>query len=401
MKLTVCLLFAFVSVGSLAAAPAFDPVFGDGMVLQRDKPVWLWGTASPGAEVVVSFGAHQAKTDADSEKGFWKTSLPGLEASSIPAELTLTSGGSTVVISDVLVGEVWLCSGQSNMAWTLAKCVDGAAEAEAASDPLIRVNRTGTWEACTGDVAAKTSGVAYYFAKKLRSDDPEVPVGLIVRAVGGTPVEYWTPVKSLKKLDYAQQTLKRFSSETEEGKNWLAYAKAQAEWKEIWKKNRQLKAKGKPIDPAGTNKNKPSFDGSPDAIVLAGIYSGENPGGLWRRLIQPVQGFTISGALWYQGERNSKAGTQNAETYDQLLATMITSWREAWGQGDFRFLVVQLPSFARGGDNWAIIQKSQAAAVSMVPNADYVDISDLPDGGLHPMDKKPVGERLAAKAFAE
>jgi sialate O-acetylesterase len=133
--------------------------------------------------------------------------------------------------------------------------------------------------------------------------------------------------------------------------------------------------------------------------VLRGIYAPDKLGSLDAHHLAPMAGFAIRGAIWYQGERNSKAGVEASKAYRPLLANMITAWREEWGQGDFPFLVVQLPTFAGGGEGWRIVQEAQAAAVGDVPNAGYIDIRDQPDGGLHPKNKKPVGERLAALAL--
>ena len=120
---------------------------------------------------------------------------------------------------------------------------------------------------------------------------------------------------------------------------------------------------------------------------------------MFQQHLHPLAGFGIRGAILYQGERNTKAGLENAKAYRPLLANMITSWREIWGQGDFAFLAVQLPTFAGGSEGWAMVQEAQAAAVGDVPNAGYIDIRDQPDGGLHPKNKKPVGERLADLAL--
>ncbi|MGB0578467.1 MAG: sialate O-acetylesterase, partial [Limisphaerales bacterium] len=123
------------------------------------------------------------------------------------------------------------------------------------------------------------------------------------------------------------------------------------------------------------------------------------PANLFNGVLNPIIGYGIRGTIWYQGERNSKAGTAAAKAYRPLMANMITSWREEWRQGDFPFLVVQLPTFARGGAGWALVQESQAAAVGDVSNAACIDIRDQPDDGLHPKNKRPIGERLADLAI--
>jgi len=131
---------------------------------------------------------------------------------------------------------------------------------------------------------------------------------------------------------------------------------------------------------------------------LTEIYCAENPGRLWRDRIHPWSGFAIAGTIWYQGERNTKAGDDCAKNYGAMLKALIASWRKEWKQGDFRFLVVQLPTFEKGSRNWSVIQEQQAATANETANADYIDIRDLPVEGLHPSNKQPVGERLAEKA---
>ena len=132
-----------------------------------------------------------------------------------------------------------------------------------------------------------------------------------------------------------------------------------------------------------------------ETIEIANVYS-DNPGRLWRERIEPLVGYSVAGMIWYQGERNSKAGEAAASAYNDLLVALITSWRSAWGQGDLRFLAVQLPPFAKGGENWAIVQQCQATAVKRVSNVELIDLTDLPDEGqLHPPNKLRVGERLA------
>jgi len=363
------------------------PVFSDHMVLQRGIPAPIWGAANADEKVVVSFGSQTLTVRADAD-GEWRAVLKSLTASTSGSALHVESGGDAVRLSDVVVGDVWVCSGQSNMAFKLPKCVGGEADAEAASDPLLRLNAKDRWAPCTGAAARDVSGVAYYFARLLRKQNPAVPIGLLQRAVGGTPVEFWTPADKLARVPYCEKTLGLFQGQHGHAAQIADYNRAVRAWK------RQVKAEGR--KEAGP-RPKPPVD--PDTMVLSGIYDSASVGRLWRQHLQPLAGYGIRGAIWYQGERNTKSGEANARAYRPMLANMITSWREAWGQGDFPFLAVQLPTFAGGSPNWKIVQEAQAQAVRDVPNAGYIDIRDLPDGGLHPKDKKPVGERLARLAM--
>lgn len=379
--LTLSICFPAICFGELAVAP----IFSDGTVLQRDTPIVIWGTAEPGRKVSISFRDENQIVTVGAD-GAWKGSLESRNASSQPATLRVKTGDEAIAIANVLVGDVWLCSGQSNMGFKLAKCADGEADAANASDTLLRVNNyRGAWQSCVGTVAAETSGVAYYFARKRREMEPDVPVGLIIRALSGSPVEAWTPVKALKNVGFAREMMKRFEAGSDAGKRWLAYAEA------------ERKRKRRKGEPRAAGK-RPTFGGDKDTKVLAEIYYEGNPGRLWRERIKPLAGYTMAGVMWYQGERNSKAGEIAASAYSDLLVALITSWRAEWGQGDFRFLAVQLPPFAKGGPHWRIVQQRQAAAVKKVANAECVDLNDLPDDGLlHSPSKRPVGERLANK----
>ena len=361
------------------------PIFSDGMVLQRDAKVAIWGTADPGDKVTVLFGGENSVVAAGDD-GNWIVPLNSMDASTRPATMRIESEGKAIEISEVLIGDVWVCSGQSNMGFKLAKCVDGDTDVRSAVDPLIRVNGyRSSWRPCIGEAAAETSGVAYYFAQKRRELNPDVPIGLIERALSGSPIQAWAPVEALNDIPFSQEMIMRFSSDSEEGRRWFAYSEAVDE-----RKRRKRKGDEK------SNGKRPVFEGDDDTKVLNEIYYTDNLGKLWRERIQPLAGYGIAGVIWYQGERNSKGGEVEAAIYSDLLSALIKSWRAAWGQGDFRFLAVQLPPFAKGGPDWEIVRQCQAAAIKEVANADFADLSDLPDEGqLHPANKRPVGERLA------
>ena len=370
------------SVPSLSAALSVAPVFSDHMVLQWGMEVPVWGSAEPGSEVNLRFG-NQMRTTKTNSDGQWHINLNAMKASSKPRVMTVSSKSEKVSIRDVLVGEVWLCAGQSNMQFTLSKSTNGEAEISAANYPLLRLNTAKGWSPCSPDSVPRFSAVAYFFGRKLHIETG-VPVGLITRALGGTPVEWWTPLDKLKRVPFAKAAIEHPSSK------WVAYNQAVAEWK------KRVDSEGRKI--AG---KKPEAPGSSEKQVLASIYAAGKPGSLYAQHFESIAGFGIRGAIWYQGERNSKAGVEASKAYRPLLANMITSWREEWGQGEFPFIAVQLPVFSKGGPGWAVIQESQAAAVGDVPNAGYIDIRDQPDDGLHPKNKKPIGERLAERALAE
>jgi sialate O-acetylesterase len=373
------LLSVSLSLFSFAASAeplAVAPVFGDHMVLQRGISLPVWGIGEPGSTVKVSFGqqSHATKVRDD---GQWRVVLDATPASAKPSAMVVGDGTVELSFEDVLVGEVWICSGQSNMQFKLSSCDNAKEEIAKADHPLLRLNTAQGWKASSPESVPGFSAVAYFFGRKLHVETG-VPVGLIARAVGGTPVEWWTPADKLERVPFAKTAMQGPSEE------WQKYEQAVALWK------KKVKAEGR--KEAGP---KPTPVGSAEEGVLAGIYAPGKIGALFKQHLYPVAGYGIRGVIWYQGERNTKAGLENARAYRPLLANMISSWREVWGQGDFAFLVVQLPTFAGGGEGWAVVQEAQAAAVGDVPNAGYIDIRDQPDGGLHPKNKKPVGERMA------
>lgn len=379
----LCMAVTLISAPSLSAASlSVAPVFSDHMVLQRGMELPVWGSADPGSEVHFRFGNQKRSTKTNSD-GQWYVKLNAMKASSKSRVMTVSSKSVKVSIRDVLVGEVWLCAGQSNMQFTLSKSTNGEAEVAAANHPLVRLNTAKGWSPSSPESVPRFSAVAYFFGRKLHSE-MGVPVGLIARALGGTPVEWWTPLDKLERVPFAKAAIEHPSPK------WVAYDQAVAEWK------KRVDAEGRKV--AG---KKPEVPGSGEEQVLASIYAAGKPGSLYAQHFQSMAGFGIRGAIWYQGERNSKAGVEASKAYRPLLANMITSWREEWGQGEFPFMAVQLPVFSKGGPGWAVIQESQAAAVSDVPNAGYIDIRDQPDDGLHPQNKKPIGERLAERALAE
>ena len=381
LPLYIALLILFLYSSAMASL-SLAPVFSDHMVLQRGMELPVWGSADPGSEVHVRFGSQNQTAKANS-RGQWRVELNAMEASSASRVMTITSESDEIKFKDVLVGEVWLCSGQSNMQFVLSKCTNGEAEVAAANHPLLRLNTSKGWRAASPESVPRFSGVAYFFGRKLLKETG-VPVGLIARAQGGTPVEWWTPLNKLKHVSFAKDAMENPSEK------WLAYDRAVAEWKQVVNEDGR-KVAGK----------KPQAPGTAEEEVFASIYAPGKPGSLYAQHFESMAGFGIRGAIWYQGERNSKAGVEASKAYRPLLANMIASWREEWGQGDFPFLAVQLPVFSKGGPGWAVIQESQAAAVSDVPNAGYIDIRDQPDDGLHPKNKKPIGERLAERALAD
>ncbi len=386
----------------LAALPARADVrlpgfFTDHMVLQRDMPVPIWGWADPGEKVVVSLGEKTAETTASPE-GKWTVKLESMSAGG--PHVLKVSGNNTIELKDVLVGEVWLASGQSNMAMSVSGCRDFEQEKAAADLPQIRhvtIARSpaetpqddcqGQWQVCSPETVGGFSGTAFFFGRELHRE-LGVPVGLINSSWGGTPVEAWTSVKAQQAHEELrpmladwQQRVASYDPETAKQQ----YDQALARWEQAAEK---AKAEGKPVP----RRPRPPADPR---------LSAHRPGNLYNGMIAPLCPFAIRGAIWYQGESNSG----RSGTYGLQLATMIGNWRDDWGC-EFPFAWVQLPNFmapqqqpSEGG--WALIREQmlQTLAVPQTGMAITIELGEA--GDIHPKNKQGVGKRLALWALAE
>jgi sialate O-acetylesterase len=378
-------------------------VFSSHMVLQREKPLVIWGWANPGETVKVQLGAESQSTQAN-DRGEWKVTLPAMNAGG-PYTLSV-SGSSTVTLEDVLIGEVWLCAGQSNMEFGIGRLQNADEEIAKADHPQIRLlmvdNRwtplpqhdmNGTWKICTPQTVAEGgwngfSAVAYFFGREL-NEKLQVPVGLIESDWGGTRIESWTPpegfaaVPALKKQyeqvqagapntrihrEKLQQTLGQFDQ-------WLQAARQALH----------------------TNGLVPPVPIYPDE--LRAPHELQQATALYNGMIHPLIPFTIRGAIWYQGESNESEGM----LYAERMKALIAGWRELWNEGDFPFYFVQIAPFnyrnnpAQEAELW----EAQAVAANVIPNTGMAVVNDIGNlSDIHPKDKKDVGHRLALLALA-
>jgi sialate O-acetylesterase len=396
------ILFAFAAVLALSAGVAranvkLPDVLGDSMVLQQGHTVPVWGTADPGEEVTVRFASQTKKTKADAD-GKWRVNLDALRASSTPAVLTVT-GKNTIELKDVLVGEVWLVAGQSNMQRLLSETANGAAATAAADHPLLRlfnVSRAvafkhqppplGRWRACTPESVKEFSAAGYYFGVELQKE-LGVPVGLINSSYGGSQAEAWTPTEYLLASPELRPTVERTKIWDEER------PRVKVEYEEQIKRWRAEADKAK----AAGARPSPS-PAVPDALreyrVASSIYNG---------MIEPLIPFFIRGAFWYQGESNE----ERAEQYGILLPVMIKAWRERWGEGDFPFGIIQLPNYrdpkAEPADEaWSHVREAQRRTALATRNAGLIVTIDIGEAhDIHPKNKLDVGRRMARWALAE
>ena len=374
------------------AAVKLPALFSEHAVLQRGMPVPIWGTADAGEEVTVSFAGQTQTTKAGAD-GKWKVTLQPLkEADSL--DLTV-KGTNTLTVKDIAVGEVWVNSGQSNMAFTLNRDANGQATIAAAGDPQLRMfivatkssdtplaETPGKWSVATPADAPRFSAVGYYFARELRKA-LKVPVGMLSTSVGGTPAEAWTSHETLA----ASADLKPvFEAQEAAIKLWPAalakYQENEAKILAQWQANvEKAKAAGSP------EPRKPTAPLDP-------TKSPKRPSGLYNAMIAPLQPYAIRGAIWYQGESNNG----RADLYHALFSTMIGNWRKAWGEGDFPFYFVQIaPNQAMTPE----LREAQLLTAKTVPHTAMAVITDYgTPRNIHPPQKEPVGTRLSLAARA-
>jgi sialate O-acetylesterase len=365
------------------------PLFSDHAVLQQGVAVPVWGWADPGEEVTVSVAGQVRKAKAGPD-GAWRVTLDALRPG---VTLTLTATGkNTLVIQDVLVGEVWLGSGQSNMAMTVNRCKDYEQEQAAAGLPQIRmftvervVGKTpqaeckGAWVICASNTVGGFSATAYFFGRDLHRK-LGVPVGLINSSWGGTPVEAWTSADALAAVPALKPVcdlwVARTANPWDEAKAMAGYEKQVAAWRVNVKK---AKAENKPSPRAP----KKPVDPRLDSHYPANLYNG---------MIAPLVPYAIKGAVWYQGESN--ANDLTAELYGTQLKALILDWRSRWGC-ELPFAWVQLPNFRSSDRNWPLVREGmfQTLSVPKTGMAITMDIGETAD--IHPKNKQEVGRRLA------
>jgi sialate O-acetylesterase len=394
-----CVLLAllFVGLGATARADVRLPrIFSDHMVLQRDTAVPVWGWADPAEAVTVTI-AGQTRTARADQDGKWLVKFDKL-AEAGPHTLTV-KGKNTLTVSDVLAGEVWLGSGQSNMAMTVNRARDFDKEQPAAKFPQVRMftvgrnparapaaDCTGSWQVCSPDTVATFSATAYFFGRELHQK-LGVPVGLINSSVGGTPIEAWTSLDvqkgrpELKEL-FASWDSKAASYNPDEAR--AAYEKQLATWKVLADK---AKAEGKPAPVRPRQPVHPRDDPHHPTVLFNGM-------------IAPLIPYAMRGAIWYQGENNARTAESGA-LYARQLPLLVNDWRTRWGQGDFPFAWVQLPNFSTGATGWPLVREAMLLSLA-VPNTGMtvnIDIGEEKD--IHPKNKQDIGHRLALWARAQ
>jgi sialate O-acetylesterase len=401
MKILRSKRLVLLAYAGLAAALHADvtpaALFTDGAVLQRERPVAIWGQADPGEKVSVRFAGQKREATAGPD-GRWLVRLDPLTMAKEGGELVI-AGRNTITVRDVVVGDVWLCSGQSNMEFAVSRATNGAQEAAAANYPLIRhvavartvaeaaagdVKTTG-WKAATPDNTGTFTAVGYFFARDLHLHTG-IPIGLVHSSWGGTPIESWLSAGALASdpaygvvAERWQQMLADFPAARARHETALAEwtageaaakARSPAAYTAFLKKNVRPRAPRGPGDPW-------------------------TPSGLFNGMIAPLVPYGLSGLLWYQGESNAP----RAAEYRALFQTLITTWREQFGSADLPFFWVSLANFKPTDDptgrSYALLREAQNAALELpaTGQAIAIDVGDPND--IHPTNKQEVGRRLA------
>lgn len=379
MKHLLVLSVAMLLPSTASAEVRLPAVIAEGMVLQRNAPLRFWGWADDGESVTVEFLGQKRSVTAT--RGMWEVTLKPVTTAGGPFRLVI-SGTNRIEFTDILVGEVWLLSGQSNMEWSLKNSFEPDAAIASSANPNIRlfmvrnsrsdeplsdVEVQQPWAAASPATTAGFSAVGYYFGRSLHAT-LGVPIGLISADWGGTPAEAWTPESRLRGSTSLQSIIDRYAAARP------AHDERLKAWQEA--------------------SDKAKRDGT----------SAPNRPNLWRyselynAMIAPLTRFSIRGALWYQGESNASRAMQ----YRELFPAMIDAWRDAWGIKDFPFLLVQLAPFQGSGSNkleYAELREAQDLATQRLKNVGMAVITDVgEEKDIHPRKKQPVGERLALQA---
>ncbi|MEW4489436.1 sialate O-acetylesterase [Thalassoglobus sp. JC818] len=372
LNLIIAIVLLGVGVPEASAELRLAGIFADQMVLQRDQPIPVWGWAEAGDKVTVIL-LDQTKSAIANEHGAWSVTLKPSEADSHCRQLRVESGEQAIVVNDVLVGDVWHASGQSNMAMTvgaMAKELEPVAKDIAAAElpqlrfcrinepesskPLSDLRQRATWSVCGPKTVSHFSGVAFYFARRLETE-LNVPIGVIDTSRGGTPIEPFIPRAAFDSHPTLKKELELGDREDLEG---------------IWKLPGGVRAR--------------------DANWL--------PGRLFHSRLAPISRLGVRGAIWYQGESNSGV-QEDPRDYQHKMRALINGWREAFGNEKLPVYFVQLPG-SGAGEGWPYLREQQRLATDL-PNTGMVVTLDLDGAGIHPPNKIDVGERLARWALAK
>lgn len=404
LKVLSCLAALLAAVSVAQADVRLPHVFGEHMVLQQDMPVPVWGWADPGEEVTVSV-AGQVKSTTAAASGKWSVKLAPLKAGG-PHAFSVQAK-NRIDLADVLVGEVWLCSGQSNMAMNVGSSNNAEQEAAAAKFPKIRMliverttaetpqdDVTAEWVVCSPETVARFSAAGYFFGRELHKQ-LKLPIGLLHSSWGGTPIQAWTSVKAHQAAPELAPMIPALESAIAAYDPQLADERYQKQVEAF--KRAAAKAKA----------DRTPFKARPPRAPVHPRISPKSPGRLYNGMIAPLVPCALRGAIWYQGEANAHS-PESARLYGLQLKTMAADWRGVWHQGDFPFIAVQLPNYMEpqqqpsetGG--WPLIREQFLQMLARVPNSGIAVTIDIGQAdNIHPKNKQEAGRRLALWALGK
>jgi sialate O-acetylesterase len=420
MRLVSLLLMGFSPI-PIQADVKPNPLFTDNAVLQRNQPIYVWGTANPGEEVYVALDVKTADGQASQggsvkadDKGNWKVTLDALKSGTDgKLEIRGQDRSKASIFKNIAIGEVWIASGQSNMQWSINQCADPETVVKNSANPDLRlyyVERIPQvepisaltkpsqpslhrWNVSGPESVGQFSAVAYHFGVKLQKE-LGVPVGVIHTSWGGTPAEAWTSRPSL----LAEPTLKHYVEKLDVAKTKYNPEEAKARFEKALAKFKE--------DKANAEKEKKPFTARAPQMQQSPGRGQSDPSSLYNGMISPLLPYRIAGAIWYQGESNAN-NFERATEYKALFATMIKDWRKAWGY-DFPFYAVQLAPYMKIADAptdtpWAYLREAQLQVTTkLLPKAGLAVITDVgEENDIHPKKKQPVGERLALNALVQ
>lgn len=420
-----------VDVPAMAEGLNFHNLFQSNMVLQRDKPIGLWGWGTPGETVTVNL-AGNSQTAKVGEDRSWKVSFPAMAASSDPVEITAKGSETTVKLENILIGDIWVLGGQSNMEFPLSKVERGDLDIASANYDGIRILtipsvgtpeprkdfqrlhewsdwssrhfRKGDWDVCSPEIVKELSAIGYVFGRRIHQITG-VPIGLVDVSVGGTTVETWTPESVIRKID--TEPAKNLTATWDQKiAEWDGAADLENQIEKHEQRMEKLKKEGKPI---------PADLKAPTEERPGPAFDKNRPGNCYAGMIAPLHGLAVKGALWHQGFNNCFSGTEGAMMYRDVFPQMITSWRAAFGDPEMPFGILSLCTAGdkQSLDNYSSLMADTGAYIREAQyqtflemfkagdeNIGFTSTYDLRRRWYHPQLKYPAGERIARWALA-
>jgi len=419
-----------IDVPAIGAGLWMHNLFQSGMVIQRDKPIRIWGWAEPGEKVTVTFGEKTQSSTADADRS-WKVELPALPASSEPRTMVVQGKAKTIKLEDILIGDVWLLGGQSNMEFPIYKVDGGQLEIVSANFKNIRLftvpqlngpdykksfprqyqwsdffsehYRQGYWDVCSPATVAEISGIGYIFARRIHMAT-QIPIGVIDASRGGTCIETWMPLELLKTID-TPEVKAALSDWDKKVAEFNPQKDLEARIKQFNEQTARLKAQGKEI---------PANRTPPSDLRPSPAHDMNRPGNCYASMIAPIAGFQIKGALWHQGFNNAFVPNGHV-LYYQVFAKMIGAWREAFNDPKMPFGIISLCTAGDPQDLDNYLEKivDEGIYIREVQYKTFLDFQKAGDKNVgfassfdqrrawyHPQIKIPIGERIARWALA-